>query len=78
MRQKWLLPFERELQYSGPEWLLRVIDGAEMESAASLLLILWHAWFARNELTHSNRELSIACSISFLENYWDALCGVRQ
>ncbi|KAF8759238.1 hypothetical protein HU200_010269 [Digitaria exilis] len=78
MRQKWLLPPEEDLKYSGPEWLLRVIDGVEADSAGCLLLVLWRAWFVRNELTHSNRKQVIESSVSFLENYWETLCGISR
>ncbi|KAF8720510.1 hypothetical protein HU200_023756 [Digitaria exilis] len=78
MRQKWLLPHEEDLKYSGPEWLLRVIDGVEADSVPCLLLVLWRAWFVRNELTHSNRKQVIESSVSFLENYWETLCGISR
>lgn len=78
MNYRWCLPVEKNLQFSGPDWLLRVIDEADPESAGKLLLIFWRAWFIRNELTHANRKLSITGSISFLENYWNTLCSVRE
>jgi hypothetical protein len=55
-----------------------VIDKNDPKVASRLILILWRAWFIRNELTHSNRCLSISNSVSFLLYYWDTLFTVRQ
>ena len=77
MRMKWQLPAERDLKFSGPIWLLRIVDAQPVDKAACLL-IFWRAWFIRNELTHSLRKISIEGSISFLENYWEKLCRTRQ
>ena len=72
------IPAESELQTSGHEWLLRLIDKSDAESAGRLVLILWRAWFVRNELTHTSRKLSIWNSVNFLSNYWESLVGIRQ
>ena len=78
MRLRWCLPAERELKFTGPEWLHGIVDTQPVEQVACLLLIFWRAWFIRNELTHSNKKLSLKGSVSFLENYWETLCGTRQ
>ena len=70
MRLRWCLPAERELKFTGPEWLLGIVDTQPVEQVACLLLIFWRAWFIRNEPTHSNKKLSLEGSVSFLENYW--------
>lgn len=69
MRDLWALPGEKELSYSGHEGLLRIIDKVDTEMASKLILLLWRAWFVRNELTHSGRKLSIVASVGFLKNY---------
>ncbi|KAF8774983.1 hypothetical protein HU200_005031 [Digitaria exilis] len=78
MRVEWLLPPEKQLLYSGHEWLLRLIDSVDDVVASRLVLILWRAWFIRNEITHSNRKLSITSSAKFLLNYWETLCSIRH
>jgi len=55
MRASWLIPDERLLMFSGPEWLLQVIGASTKEEAGRLILILWRAWFVRNEWTHAGR-----------------------
>jgi len=42
-----------------------------------LLLILWRAWFVRNELTHGGRWIPMERSISFLSSYWDTLVNIK-
>jgi hypothetical protein len=68
MREKWSLPPEDELLFAGCDWLLRLIGKRNVEDAGRLVLILWRAWFVRNELTHSARKLSIVQSVGFLLN----------
>jgi hypothetical protein len=77
MRGKWNLLGEEDLQQSGHEWLLQLIDNIDVETAGRLVL-LWRAWFVRNELTHSNQKLSIQGSVGFLTNYWESLFSIRQ
>ena len=55
MRASWLIPDEHLLMFSGPEWLLQVIGASTKEEAGRLILILWRAWFVRNEWTHAGR-----------------------
>jgi hypothetical protein len=60
------------------ERVVRLIDKSDAEYAGRLVLILWRAWFIRNELTHTNRKLSIMSSVNFLLNYWETLDMIRQ
>jgi len=77
MREFWALPAENMLTFNGPEWLLLLMDRLERVVAAQLLLILWRAWFVRNELTHNGRWQPMARSVSFLTSYWDTLANIR-
>jgi hypothetical protein len=52
------------------------MDRLERVVAAQLLLILWRAWFVRNELTHNGRWQPMARSVSFLTSYWDTLANI--
>jgi hypothetical protein len=58
MQEIWPLPPEDMLNFSGPEWLLMLIDRVDAHIAVRILLVLWRAWFARNELVHSNKWLT--------------------
>jgi hypothetical protein len=78
MRRHWAIPTEEDLNYSGHEWLLRLIDKHDKVVMWKLVLILWRAWFIHNELTHTNRKLCIMGSVNFLMSYWESLCTIRQ
>ncbi|RLN09427.1 hypothetical protein C2845_PM11G08620 [Panicum miliaceum] len=60
---------------NGPEWLLHVVGTARAEEAARLILVLWKAWFVRNEWTHAGRWIGGEASVKFLTNYWESLTG---
>ena len=66
MREHRSLSPEADLHYSGPEWLLTLLGRLDEATAASLPLILWQAWAARNDITHSTRGLGIGKSVGFL------------
>lgn len=78
MRECWDLPLEDELSFSGPEWLLQLIDMNNAGEAARLILILWRAWYVRNELTHGGRWIPTEGSVSFLSGYWTTLSSIKQ
>jgi len=78
MRECWDLPSEDELSFSGPEWLLQLIDRNNTGEAARLLLILWRAWYVRNELTHGGRWIPTEGSVNFLSGYWATLSSIKQ
>ena len=52
MREHWLLPEEKYLVHTGPEWLLHIVSLSEPDSAARLILTMWRAWFVRDRWTH--------------------------
>lgn len=78
MREHWCLSPEADLHYSGPEWFLSLLGRLDEATAASLVLILWRAWAARNDITHSTRGPGIGKSVSFLLRLEDSLLNVRQ
>ena len=77
MRHSWPLPADDLLRYSGPEWLLHAVGTAPAEEVARLILILWRAWFIRNEWVHAKRWIRSKASVSFLSSYWEALSSTN-
>jgi len=78
MREHWLLPEEKYLVHTGPEWLLHIVSLSEPDSAARLILTMWRAWFVRDRWTHEGKWQNESTSINFLLSYWDSLCCIRQ
>jgi len=75
MRENWDIPTENVVAFNVPEWLLLLIDRVDAEEAAQVVLVLWRAWFVRNELTHNGRWTPLQNSVSFLSNYWTTRTG---
>jgi hypothetical protein len=48
----WSLPDERKFDYTGPDWLLHLLDTTEPEERNNIMLMLWRAWHHRNNIMH--------------------------
>jgi hypothetical protein len=53
---------------SGPDWLLHLINSVDEEGRAKLLLLLWRAWFQRNDVMHGQGTVTAL---------WSALKAMR-
>lgn len=73
IREVWELPDERFLIRSGPDWLLIILDSINAESRAKFLLLLWRAWFLRNDSVHCSGKASVLGSLLFLQSLWESL-----
>jgi hypothetical protein len=73
MREYWELPGEEWFQYTGPDWLLHLISSVDSEARAKILLILWRAWYIRNDITHGKGTTTITGSAHFLKAYVESL-----
>jgi hypothetical protein len=56
-----------------PNWLLHLLASVDGETKACILLLLWRAWYLRNDAVHAKGEGSIAGSAGFLASYALAL-----
>jgi hypothetical protein len=73
MRRNWELPDEKQFTHSGPNWLLHLLASVDGETKACILLLLWRAWYLRNDAVHAKGEGSIAGSAGVLASYALAL-----
>jgi hypothetical protein len=67
MRRHWSLPGEIEFRYTGPDWLLSSVDE---DTKAKVLLLMWRAWYMRNDIMHGNGTASVAGSGNSLSVMW--------
>jgi hypothetical protein len=74
MRRHWSLPGEIEFQYTGPDWLLSSVDE---DTKAKVLLLMWRAWYMRNDIMHGNGTAFVAGSAEFLKCYVETLGMVQ-
>jgi hypothetical protein len=73
MRKHWDLPGEEWLRQSGPDWLLLLLQKVDKITRAQLLMLMWRAWFLRNDIIHGEGKCTVAGSEGFLISYCDAL-----
>jgi ribonuclease HI len=78
MRKIWCLPGEEQVCDTEPDWLIILLSTLNQEQRAQVLLVMWRAWFLRNNIIFGNGQESIVGSTSFLESYWITLNGIKQ
>jgi hypothetical protein len=69
MRKVWSLPEERRLDYTGPDWLLHLVNPVDDEERAKALLQFWRAWHLRNDYMHGQGKATVEGSVDFLKSY---------
>jgi hypothetical protein len=69
MRAHWALLEEEWFRFTGPDWLLLLLDRCPTEQQDHVKLILWRAWTVHNNITHQSGSSLISDSVFFLLNY---------
>jgi hypothetical protein len=69
MRQYWELPAENLFRRTGPKWLFTLLSSANKDTGGKILLLLWWAWYLRNDMTHNKGLANVAESAEFLISY---------
>jgi hypothetical protein len=69
MRKIWDIPNENSFKFTGPDWLLILLDGINNEKRGLVLMLLWRCWHLRNDAVHEKGECSIKGSAIFLNRY---------
>jgi ribonuclease HI len=78
LRNVWDLPDEKELQNSGEEWTLRILNSVNSEMRAKLMMLWWRAWHLRNNIIFGDGKAGIAHSSQFLNNYLSSLSNIKE
>ena len=65
MRKVWDLPTEKQLLFSGPDWLLVLLNAYPDQMKTRILLVMWRSWFLRNDVFYAKGQATIAESVSF-------------
>jgi hypothetical protein len=68
-----VLQEEKQFQFTGPDWLLLLLNLVDANGKAKILLLLWCAWHLRNDVIHASGRASIAGSIMSLTSYSESL-----
>jgi hypothetical protein len=69
MRKIWNLPSEKEFHYTGKDWLLLLLAKLNKKEQGQVLLLLWRAWFLRDDIIHEKGMATIKQSVDFLKSY---------
>lgn len=78
MRDLWSLPDEKSFWYTGDDWLQVLLDPCTEEMRAKILLLLWRAWYLRDDCVHGKGKESIMGSVQFLHRYQEELTEAEQ
>jgi hypothetical protein len=73
LRKHWLLPDEEKFAYTGPDWLVLLLNALDEETKDKVLLLFWRACHLRNDIIHGNGMGSIMGSACFLTSYNESL-----
>lgn len=76
--EQWPLPSKVDIVYTGPDWLLLLLEKYDDLTHVTLLLVLWRCWSVRNGVLMAGEKISIAGSVSFLTGYISSLLQIRQ
>lgn len=78
LRKQLTLQGEAHIQYTGPDWLLMILDRYDMQTNANFLMLIWRCWAVRNGVLKVGEGISIAGSVAFLMRYSAELTQIRQ
>jgi hypothetical protein len=78
MRQRWLLPDDKQLSLTGPDWLLILLPSFNRQQKAKVLLLMWRAWFLRSNIIFLSGLETVTGSARFLLSYSETLIGLRK
>lgn len=78
MKKKWGLPDLDQFPTDDSDWILFLLDNTDAETRDKLLLVLWRAWYVRNQITHNEPNHSVSGSIVFLESLYELMAASNQ
>jgi hypothetical protein len=71
MRDHWQLPAESQFRYTGPDWILLLLDQCSDSLRDQVKLLLWKTWAVHNNITHQAGPTSISEAVH-------ALCAMQS
>ena len=74
----WSLPTDRELRYSGKDWVLVLLQNLNEELRAKVMFMWWRIWHHRNDCIFGKGDASYSHSASFLKNYYDSMLMIKS
>jgi ribonuclease HI len=78
LAKSWNLPQEKELGFTGNDWVLVLLDKLDKEMREKMMFIWWRAWHHRNNIIFDKGDASVNNSIRYLQNYLATLQGIAK
>ncbi|CAM0946471.1 unnamed protein product [Alopecurus aequalis] len=78
MEEVWPLPAIEDVEDTGSEWLLQLMEKQTDMVNAMTIMTFWRAWHGRNEVVHHKPAPSIEASRRFLCSYLESLISIKQ
>ena len=73
LRQSWKVPDELSFNYTGPDWVIVLLNKVDKDIREKLMLLFWRIWHHRNDVVFGKGDCPIYASVIFLENYLASL-----
>ena len=78
MEKDWPIPKVDTIENDGPEWLFTLLNPLSDTTRMVVLMIMWRAWYIRNETTHDKAPPPTEASRHFLHGYITSLLSIHQ
>lgn len=78
MRKHWLLLDEELFAYSGPDWLLLLLDRCSPIQRDLVKLVLWRAWTTHNNITHQSGPTGVTEGVQALLSMRSSLEQIEE
>ncbi|KAE8786890.1 retrotransposon unclassified [Hordeum vulgare] len=78
MRLYWPLPDRLLINWTGKEWLLKLLDEAQVSVRSRIIMVLWRSWYVRNEILHGKAPPPQDVSSSFLQSYHNTFSQISS
>jgi hypothetical protein len=79
MRAFWELPDENHFRFTGNDWLQNLLGSCTSEERSRILLLLWRAWWLREDCVHAKGRALVGQSVQFLVKYAEEIgSGMRS
>ncbi|VAH50600.1 unnamed protein product [Triticum turgidum subsp. durum] len=70
VREVWNLLDEVVFNFTGPNWLLVLLDQVRPPVHEQIIFMFWRAWHLRNDLIFGKGKEKMSDSVRFIQNYW--------
>ncbi|KAE8795553.1 protein transport protein sec24 [Hordeum vulgare] len=74
----WPLPDRLLINWTGKEWLLKLLDEAQVSVRSRIIMVLWRSWYVRNEIQHGKVPPPQDVSSSFLQSYHNTFSEISS